>query len=194
MPYEDLREFIRALEKAGELKRISIEVSPILEISEIADRVSKSGGPALLFENVKGSKLPVLINAFGSPRRMELALGIQSLDEIPARIREYLTMKPPDGLLGKIKMLPLLAEVGSFFPKQVGDGPAREVDGPDRGPGIPDAVHEAVRAPLVQRVELDVIAGRLDNLSSTDVERGVIDSGPVGRIRPPEHKVTGLEV
>ena len=127
MPYEDLREFIRALEKAGELKRISVEVDPILEISEIADRVSKSGGPALLFENVKGSKMPLLINAFGSSRRMELALGVQSLAEIPARIREYLSIKPPEGLMGKLKMLPLLAEVGSFFPKQVSDGPAREV-------------------------------------------------------------------
>src|ERR1051325_11665045 len=69
LAHEDLREFIRTLEAAGELKRIRTEVDPILEISEIADRVSKRGGPALLFENVKGSRMPLLINAFGSDRR-----------------------------------------------------------------------------------------------------------------------------
>src|SRR5262249_4541184 len=109
-----------------ELKRIAVEVDPILEISEIANRVSKSGGPALLFEKVKGSSLPVLINAFGSQRRMQLALGVESLDEIAGRIREYLKMKPPAGLLDKLKMVPMLAEIGAFFPKQVSDGPAHE--------------------------------------------------------------------
>ena len=127
LAYEDLRAFVRALEQARELKRIATEVDPILEISEIADRVSKRGGPALLFENVKGSRIPVLINAFGSPRRMELALGVESLDEIVSRIREYLRMKPPEGFLDKLKMVPRIAELGSFFPKQVKDGPAREV-------------------------------------------------------------------
>ena len=127
MAYEDLRAFIQALDRAGELKRISVEVDPILEISEIADRVSKSGGPALLFENVKGSRIPVLINAFGSPRRMEIALGVESLDEISGRIRELVQMKPPEGFLDKLKMLPRLAEIGSLFPKQVSNGPAYEV-------------------------------------------------------------------
>ena len=127
MPYEDLRAFIHALEKAGELKRISVEVDPILEISEIADRVSKRGGPALLFENVKDSRMPVLINAFGSHRRMEIALGVDSVDEIAARIKDYLTVKPPEGFIDKLKMVPLLAEIGSFFPKKVDDGPAAEV-------------------------------------------------------------------
>ena len=127
MAYEDLRAFIQALDRAGELKRISVEVDPNLEISEIADRVSKSGGPALLFENVKGTPIPVLINAFGSPRRMEIALGVASLDEIAGRIRELVQMKPPEGFLDKIKMVPRLAEIGSFFPKQVGNGPACEV-------------------------------------------------------------------
>src|SRR5438876_12098614 len=89
MPYTDLREWIGALERAGELRRIKAEVDPVLEITEIADRVSKSpgGGKALLFENVKGSKLPVLINQFGSARRMQMALGVDSLDEIAGRIR-----------------------------------------------------------------------------------------------------------
>ena len=126
-PYNDLRAFVRVLDEAGELKRVAVEVDPILEISEIADRVSKSGGPALLFENVKGSRMPVLINAFGSPRRMELALGVESLDQIAGRIREYLNTKPPEGLLDKLKMLPRMAEIGAFFPKQVKDGPACEV-------------------------------------------------------------------
>src|SRR5882724_11186128 len=122
MAYDDLRGFIDALEKAHELKRIGLEVDPILEISEIADRVSKSGGPALLFENVKGSRIPVLINAFGSPRRMETALGVDSVEEIAQRILELLQTKPPEGFLDKLKMVPRLAEIGSFFPKQVNDG------------------------------------------------------------------------
>ncbi|MBV9573917.1 MAG: UbiD family decarboxylase, partial [Acidobacteriales bacterium] len=84
MAYDDLREWISALDRAGELKRISVEVDPILEIAEIADRVSKSssGGPALLFQNVKGHpRSQVLINQFGSERRMKLALKVDSLDE-----------------------------------------------------------------------------------------------------------------
>ena len=127
MAYDDLRAFIQALEKAGELKRIAVEVDPILEISEIADRVSKSGGPALLFENVKGSRLPVLINAFGSPRRMQIALGVDSLDEVSGRIRDLVRMKPPEGFLDKLKMIPRIAEISAFFPKQVSDGPAQEI-------------------------------------------------------------------
>ena len=127
MPYEDLREYISALERAGELKRIGVEVDPALEISEIADRVSKRGGPALLFENVRGSRMPVLINAFGSPRRMAMALGAESVDEIACRMRELVHTKPPDGFIEKLKMVPRLLEVGSFFPKKVKDGPACEV-------------------------------------------------------------------
>src|SRR6267154_5967263 len=127
MPYDDLREFIRALEKHGELKRIPFEVDPILEIAEFADRSVKSGGPALLFEKPKGSRIPVLINAFASPRRMELALEVDSVDAIAARISEYLEMRMPEGLIGKLKMLPKLAEVGSFFPRRVSDGPCKQV-------------------------------------------------------------------
>ncbi|HEY2234636.1 MAG TPA: menaquinone biosynthesis decarboxylase, partial [Candidatus Angelobacter sp.] len=99
MSYTDLRDWIAALDRAGELKRIKAEVDPILEITEIADRVSKGaakkygrpGGPALLFENVKGGNgVPVLINQFGSERRMQMALGVDSLDEIAERIRQLL--------------------------------------------------------------------------------------------------------
>src|SRR5947209_18260288 len=119
MPFNDLRDFIAALEKAGELKRIRFEVDPYLEITEFADRSVKNGGPALLFENPKGSKVPVLINAFASMRRMELALQVSSVDEVAKRIAEFLEMRMPEGLLGKLKMLPKLAEMGAFFPKIV---------------------------------------------------------------------------
>lgn len=127
MAHQDLREFIHALEKAGELKRIGIEVDPKLEITEFADRSVKNGGPALLFEKPKGSNVPVLINAFASNKRMEIALQVDSVDEIANRISEYLQMRMPEGLIGKLKMLPKLAEMGAFFPKIVSDGPCKEV-------------------------------------------------------------------
>src|SRR5580700_1215571 len=127
MAYDDLREFIRALEKNKELRRISFEVDPKLEITEFADRSVKSGGPALLFENPKGSKIPVLINSFASMRRMEIALEVDSVDEIAGRISEYLEMRMPEGLFNKLKMLPKLAEMGAFFPKIVAKGPCQGV-------------------------------------------------------------------
>ncbi len=136
MAFNDLREWISALDRAGELKRIRAEVDPVLEITEIADRVSKGaarkygkpGGPALLFENVRGGNgIPVLINQFGSESRMQLALGVDSLDEIAERIRQLLNMKSPEGFLEKLKMLPMLADMGKFFPKVVPTGPCKEV-------------------------------------------------------------------
>jgi len=127
MAYDDLRDFIRALEKNNELKRIPFEVDPHLEITEFADRSVKTGGPALLFEKPKGSKVPLLINAFASMRRMEIALEVGSVNEVAARIVEYLEMRMPEGLIGKLKMLPKLAEVGAFFPKIVSKGACQEV-------------------------------------------------------------------
>jgi 4-hydroxy-3-polyprenylbenzoate decarboxylase len=130
MAYNDLREWIAALEKAGELKRVRAEVDPILEITEITDRVSKNavGSPALLFESVKGyGGSKVLINQFGSARRMNMALGVESLDEIAERLRMFMDVKSPQGLLDKIKMLPMLADLGKFFPKTVATGPCKEV-------------------------------------------------------------------
>jgi len=131
--YNDLREWIAALERAGELKRIKTEVDPILEIAEITDRVSKSrdkdghcGGSALLFENPKGHNMPVLINQFGSERRMRMALEVASLDEVADRIRQFVDVKSPQGFLDKVKMLPMLAEMGKFFPKTVSTGPCKE--------------------------------------------------------------------
>jgi 4-hydroxy-3-polyprenylbenzoate decarboxylase len=125
--YSDLRAFIKKLEKEGELKRISAEVDPVLEITEITDRVTKAGGPALFFEKPKGSRHPLLINSLGSHRRVNLALEVDDLDEVAARIRSYLDFQSPQGLLDKIKMLPKLAELGAFFPKTVKDGPCKEV-------------------------------------------------------------------
>jgi 4-hydroxy-3-polyprenylbenzoate decarboxylase len=127
MAYTDLREFIGALEKNGELKRIAFEVDPYLEITEMADRSVKRGGPALLFEKPKGSSVPLLINAYASERRMQIALEVDSVDEIARRISEYLEMRMPEGIIGKLKMLPKLAEMGAFFPKTVSSGPCKEV-------------------------------------------------------------------
>ena len=125
--YKNLDEFVRRLEKEGELKRIRSEVDPVLEIAEITDRVSKAGGPALLFENPKNSSHPLLINAFGSYRRMCLALGVESLEEIAARIEALLEMKAPQGVIGKLKMLPKLSDLASLMPKTVRSGRCQEV-------------------------------------------------------------------
>ncbi len=127
MAYADLREFIRRLEKEDELVRIREEVDPILEVAEITDRVCKKVGPALLFENVKGHDVPVLINALGSPRRMNLALEVDSLEEVARRVHELLDFKSPEGLLDKIKLLPRLVDLGNFFPRTVKSAPCKEV-------------------------------------------------------------------
>jgi len=127
LAYRDLRDFISRLDKEGELRRISVEVDPVLEITEITDRVSKTNGPALLFERPKGSKFPLLINSVGSARRMNLALEVEDLDEVAERIRSFLNLQSPQGLFDKLKMLPKLAELGSFFPKSVKSGPCKDV-------------------------------------------------------------------
>jgi 4-hydroxy-3-polyprenylbenzoate decarboxylase len=137
LAYTDLRDWIKTLEKSGELKRITIEVDPDLEMAEIADRAAKSGrgtakagGPALLFENVKGHpNARVLMNQFGSERRMRLALETDSLDDIANRIRTLLKPETPTSFMDKLKLLPTLAEVGSFFPKVISakDAPCKQV-------------------------------------------------------------------
>jgi len=127
LAYDDLRDWIRTLDSAGELKRIREGVDPVLEIAEITDRASKSvsksgvkGGPALLFENIKGYPgAQALMNQFGSERRMKLALGVDSLDDVAGRIRALLDLKLPGGFMDKLKMLPMLAEIGNFFPKTI---------------------------------------------------------------------------
>jgi 4-hydroxy-3-polyprenylbenzoate decarboxylase len=131
MNYPSLREFIDRLEREGELLRIKESVSPILEITEITDRVSKQpgGGKALLFENVEGSSMPVLINAFGSTKRMNMALGVHDIEDIPKRIERYIKIPPPTTLLDKAKLLPMLLQAAQFPPKlvQTAHPPCQEV-------------------------------------------------------------------
>jgi len=128
MAYASLREFIQRLDKAGELRRIKKEVEPYLEISAIADRTMKlpDGGPALLFENVAGSKFPLAINVMGSRKRMSWALGVDDLEEVAAEIAA-LTRLPgdmPQGLMGKLKLLPQLGQLGAIAPKTITSGAA----------------------------------------------------------------------
>ena len=130
MAYKNLSEFIRALEKAGELVRIKTPVDPELEITEITDRVSKTpgGGKALLFENVKGSKIPVLINTFGSYKRMALAMGCKGIREPAEIITELLeTTQIPKSLSGKSRLLGRLIDLSKIPPKIVGRGACQEI-------------------------------------------------------------------
>ncbi|MBJ79152.1 MAG: menaquinone biosynthesis decarboxylase [Nitrospinae bacterium] len=131
MTYHSLREFIERLEFDNELVRIKERVSPLLEIAEITDRVSKQpgGGKALLFENVEGSSMPVLINAFGSTKRMNAALGVHNIEKIARDIDKYLKVAPPTTLMDKVKLLPMLLEAAAFPPKMVSEkqAPCQEV-------------------------------------------------------------------
>ena len=128
MAYKNLQEFIADLDRGGELKRIGVAVDPYLEVTEIADRAMKSrdGGPALLLENVKGSRIPLGINLFGSRRRISMALGVDDLDEIGDRLATMLKLEVPDSLMGKLALLPMLKEMTGFPPRQVRSGPCQE--------------------------------------------------------------------
>ncbi len=125
----DLREFIEKLEAHNELVRVKEKVSPILEIAEITDRISKSphGGKALLFENVEGSDIPVLINAFGSWKRIHLALGVDNLESIQEEIDRFLKLAPPANLLEKARLLPMVFQMANVPPKIVSTGACQEV-------------------------------------------------------------------
>ncbi len=127
MAYRNLSEFIADLERRGELKRVSVPVDPTLEITEIADRLIKSNGPALLFEKVNGSSIPLAINLFGTKSRMELGLGVKDLNEIAKRIEQLMEIPNPTGLMEKLSLLPKLAELGNFPPKIVSKAPCQEV-------------------------------------------------------------------
>ncbi len=127
MAYRDLKEFIERLEREGELKRLSQPISPILEITEITDRVSKLGGPALLFNNVVRHSFPVVTNLFGSEKRMRLCLGGRSPDEVGEKIKEFLETTPPDTFWKGLKALPKLHQISRFFPKRVGKASCQEV-------------------------------------------------------------------
>jgi 4-hydroxy-3-polyprenylbenzoate decarboxylase len=127
---DTIPQFIEEIGKIGELVRVTHPVRAELEICEIADRVMKSpgGGPALLFENVtlrdgSRSAYPVAINLFGSMRRMALSLGVNDLDDVGARITELVQLKVPEGLMGKLSMLPKLLEIGKFPPRVKGGTP-----------------------------------------------------------------------
>src|ERR1051325_6790646 len=123
----DLRAWIALLEREGELVRIAAEVDPDLEITEINDRVVKDGGPALLFENVKGSKLPLLINQFGTERQMCLAFGVERLDDVGARLEEVLELPAPQGLMDKVRKLGTLKSIADSAPKSVSKGACQEI-------------------------------------------------------------------
>lgn len=145
MPYADLSTFLKDLEARGQLRRVSAEVSPILEIAAIADRVSKQhaagsagvpetdpvhgrqGGHALLFDKVTGHDMPVAINVFGSYERMRLALGVASFEELAARVQELVKPQMPTTLLEKMKKLPQLAKIAGYGPKVVKRGICQEV-------------------------------------------------------------------
>src|SRR5437667_3904256 len=127
MAHESLAAFLEELEAEGELVRVRAEVDPILEISEITDRISKAHGPALFFEKVRGSRFPLAINVLGSERRMARALGVKKLDDMAERIAELIKPDAPESFLGKIKLLPMLARLGSIPPRQVRSGPCQEV-------------------------------------------------------------------
>ena len=129
MKYKDLRDFIGFLESKGQLKRIKTPVSCELEIAEVCDRVVKNGGPALLFENVEGYDIPVLINMYGTEQRMAWALGVERLDDLVERVHHVLGLMqgPPQGIMAKMKALMELREMASFRPKLVKSGPCQEV-------------------------------------------------------------------
>lgn len=127
MAYSNLAEFVQVLERAGELKRIAHPVKAELEIAEIADRVMKTGGPALLFENVVGKQVPLLINAFGSTKRMALALGVDDIETIAAEITKLIQTKPPKSFKDKIGLLGELVKLAGIPPKMVKEAACQEV-------------------------------------------------------------------
>src|SRR6201993_2670037 len=126
-PPRDLRDWIARLEREGELVRVAAEVDPDLEITEIVDRTVRSGGPALLFEQPKGSEHPLLINQFGTERRMCLAFGVERLDDVAKRVADVLEMQPPSGLLEKVRGLQKLKSVADSRPKSVKKGVCQEI-------------------------------------------------------------------
>lgn len=160
MPYSDLSSFIEDLDRRGQLKRINAEVDPILEISEITDRVSqlpaagevvppatdpvhgKRGGHALVFENVRGSEMPAAINLFGSYERMRLALGCEDFEELAARVQTMIKPEIPTTLMDKVKKLPELAKMAGFGPKVIKTGICQQVVRTDEA--------DVTRLPVIQ--------------------------------------------
>ena len=129
MKFKDIRDFIEFLERRGELRRITAPVSQDLEITEIADRVVKAGGPALLFESVKGCEAPIVMNLFGTHQRMAWALGVDDIEELASRVRKLLGLAqgPPSGLVDKMRALGALVSAARAQPKTVRRAPCQEV-------------------------------------------------------------------
>ncbi|WP_417683636.1 4-hydroxy-3-polyprenylbenzoate decarboxylase [Pseudidiomarina aquimaris] len=130
MKYQDLRDFIALLEQRGELKRIQMEVDPYLEITEISDRTLKAGGPALLFENVKGHSMPVLANLFGTPERVALGMGqesVEALRDVGKLLAFLKEPEPPKGFRDALNLLPMYKKVLSMSPKQLKKAPCQEL-------------------------------------------------------------------
>lgn len=196
MAYSNLQEFIAALESARQLHRVRAEVDPELEISAIADRVSKSscpeglagapctdpvhggaGGVGLLFERVRGSMMPLAINLFGSYARMRLALGCENFESLAARVQKLAKPEPPATLVEKIKMLPELAKIAGYAPKRVKRGICQEIVRTD------DA--DLLALPIIKcwphdgGADEDVIAGRTPERRNTETQDS--RSFPVGR-------------
>jgi 4-hydroxy-3-polyprenylbenzoate decarboxylase len=187
MAFKSLREFVGKLEAEGELTRVAAEVSPRLEITEYTDRVCKAGGPALLFTNVKGAEWPVLMNAFGSMRRMAMALGVDDVESVAREVEGLLAKQPPTTLRDKVKVLVQLFHLSRYAPRTVRTGPCKEVierepdlrtlpvltcwpqDGEARGERMPVAVAlggdpamtYAATAPLPEAVDEVYFAGFL---------------------------------
>ena len=134
MAYNSLQDFLQVLDRAGELKRISHPVKAELEIAEIADRVMKSAGPALLFENVVGKQIPLLINAFGSMKRMALALGVDDIETIAAEIGKLIQTRPPKSFKDKLRLLGELVKLAGIPPKLVKEAACQEII--DREPDL----------------------------------------------------------
>ncbi|MFZ5555925.1 MAG: 4-hydroxy-3-polyprenylbenzoate decarboxylase [Pseudomonadota bacterium] len=130
MKYHDLRDFLRLLEARGELRRIAVEVDPRLEMTEICDRVLKAGGPAVLFEQPKGHAMPVLGNLFGTPKRVAMGMGADSvaaLREIGQLLSYLKEPEPPRGFRDTLEKLPMLRQVLAMAPKQVSGAPCQQV-------------------------------------------------------------------
>src|SRR6266700_7133633 len=123
----DLRDWIALLEREGELVRVGAEVDPDLEITEIVDRTVRAGGPAILFENPKGASHPLLINQFGTERRMCLAFGVERLDDIGRKVSDVLEMQPPSGLMDKVRGLQKLKSIADARPTTVRHGAVQEI-------------------------------------------------------------------
>jgi 4-hydroxy-3-polyprenylbenzoate decarboxylase len=127
MATSDLRDWIALLEREGELVRVGTEVDPHLEVTEIVTRTIRSGGPALLFENPKGSSHSLLVNQFGTERRMCLALGVERLDDAATKLADVLEMQPPQGLGEKLRGLKQLKSIADSPPRTVRKGACQEI-------------------------------------------------------------------